>query len=85
MNRFRIGQLVRSRQGRDKDHLYAVIAADHRFIYIADGSKWTVERTKKKNAVHLQLINVIVECQGKMMENEDIIHAIRTFENRKEN
>ncbi len=83
LERFQIGQLAWSKQGRDKDHLYVVIARDDRFLYAADGIKWTVGRPKKKNPAHMQLIGVTAAHQQGTIEDADIIQAIRAFENRK--
>lgn len=83
LDRFQIGQLALSKQGRDKNRLYVVTAKDDRFIYAADGSKWTVDRPKKKNAAHLQLIGITAEHQQGEIRDADIIQAIRAFENRK--
>lgn len=85
LDRFHIGQLAISKQGRDKNHLYVIVAKDSRFLYAADGSKWTVNKPKKKNAAHLQLIQVMAEHRQKSIEDANIIQAIRAFENRNEN
>lgn len=84
LDRFQIGQMAWSKQGRDKNHLYVIIARDDRFLYAADGIKWTVARPKKKNPVHMQLIGVKASGQ-QPIEDADIIQAIRAFENRKGN
>ena len=31
------GILVRSKAGRDKDHVYAVVDLDEKYVYVADG------------------------------------------------
>ncbi len=54
------GMLVKSKKGRDKNHIYVVISEEARFIYVADGDKWTVCHTKRKNKKHLQIIKKIV-------------------------
>lgn len=74
-DRFEIGQMVQSRQGRDKNHFYVIVRKDQRFVYCADGSKWTFENPKKKNPIHVQIIHSEVDTT-------DIVRAIRTFENR---
>jgi ribosomal protein L14E/L6E/L27E len=84
-NRFEAGQLARSKQGRDKEHLYVVVGKDSRFLYVADGQKWTVSNPKKKNSRHLQLINLLVTDGQQEIGNTEIIQAIEAFENRKGN
>lgn len=84
-DRFQIGQLARSKKGRDKDHLYVIVGMDSRFLYGADGSKWTVARPKKKNRSHLQLIQVKTDGSHEKLDDVDIVKAISAFENRKGN
>lgn len=50
------GILVRSKAGRDKDHVYAVIDLDEKYVYVADGDEKPLRYTKKKNRKHLQPI-----------------------------
>ena len=40
-DKYPIGQLVRSRQGRDQNRLYIVTAVGDRNLDAADGTKWT--------------------------------------------
>lgn len=80
--KYQPGQLVRSRQGRDHDKLYIITAMDDKFLYAANGMKWTVSKPKRKNPLHLQKINIFMEAE---MTDADIVKTIQTFENRKEN
>lgn len=82
--RFQIGQLARSKQGRDKGRLYVIVGKDSRFLYAADGIKWTAASPKKKNAVHLQIINETAVHHDKIMDDSEIVRAIRTFESKGE-
>lgn len=79
--RYPIGQLVRSRQGRDHDKLYIVTALDDQFLYAANGVKWTVSNPKRKNPLHMQKINIRMDAE---ITDADIVKTIQTFENRKE-
>ena len=78
-DRYPKGQLVRSRQGRDQNKLYIVTASDDQFLYVANGIKWTVSNPKRKNT---QKINIRMDAE---ITDADIVKAIQTFENRKEN
>ena len=60
-DKYPIGQLVRSRQGRDQNRLYIVTAVGDRNLDAADGTKWTVSKPKRKNPLHLQKINIRME------------------------
>ena len=50
------GILVRSKAGRDKDHVYAVVDLDEKYVYVADGVEKTLRHMKRKNSRHLQPI-----------------------------
>jgi ribosomal protein L14E/L6E/L27E len=53
----RVGQIVKVLRGRDQDK-YAIIVGivDSRFVLIADGDKRKFDLPKKKNLLHLQLL-----------------------------
>lgn len=50
------GMLVKSKKGRDKDHIYVVMDVESRFVYVADGNHRTICNMKRKNKKHLQVI-----------------------------
>ncbi|MBC7344268.1 MAG: KOW domain-containing RNA-binding protein [Clostridia bacterium] len=49
----RVGQLVISKAGRDKDRPYLVLQFDGSFVFLADGSARRVENPKRKNVKHI--------------------------------
>lgn len=51
-----VGMLATSLAGHDKDSVYVIIREDGEYIYVADGKSRTVERPKRKNRKHVQLI-----------------------------
>lgn len=51
-----VGMLAGSKAGHDKDSVYVIIREDGEYIYLADGKTRTVERPKRKNKKHVQLI-----------------------------
>lgn len=52
----RLGQVVRSVQGRDRNRWYVVVKEDKEgFFYVADGSRRPIARPKRKNPKHLLL------------------------------
>ncbi len=82
LDRFQVGQLVRSKQGRDKGRLYVVVAKDARFLYGADGEKWTAGCPKKKNPFHVQYIGapLLTDCESQT--DTEIIRIIGIYESR---
>jgi len=55
-----VGQFVKVIRGRDQEK-YAIIIGivDDRFVWIADGNKRKFDQPKKKNLLHLQLLNEV--------------------------
>ena len=75
------GQLVKSRQGRDKDHYYLVVGREGDSLFVVDGRKRGIENPKKKNLRHLQKSNqiaadLIAKAEGRQLRNEEIRAAI---------
>lgn len=57
-----IGQLVRSKAGRDKDRVFVVIdIVDDLYVLIADGDLRKAEKAKKKKIKHLVKYNIVSE------------------------
>lgn len=54
---FSPGNIVRSTAGRDKNHLYVVVAVTPKRVMVADGHKRTISAPKPKNFLHLQLVS----------------------------
>ena len=49
-----LGQMVRSKQGRDQGRYYVIMKTEAKYCFLADGRKTTVGNLKKKNFKHLQ-------------------------------
>lgn len=57
-----IGQLVKSKAGRDKDRLFIIIGIiDDQYVTIVDGDLRRVETPKRKKIRHLSKINRVSE------------------------
>lgn len=64
-----VGQIVRSKQGRDKRKFYFVIEVlDEKYVLLSDGDKKTINSPKKKKNKHLIVYK---------MKNDDIIDRLR--------
>ncbi len=88
MDRFQVGQVVSSLQGKDKGGYYVVVKKDIKSLYVANGTKWTIEDPKKKNPFHLQVTGTfILNDQTLSIEetqfcNAEIVQTLNAFENR---
>ncbi|MBS3994960.1 MAG: KOW domain-containing RNA-binding protein [Alkaliphilus sp.] len=73
-----IGQLVKSKAGRDKDRVFIIIAIiDEQYVLIADGDLRKIDNAKKKKIRHLAVYNVIShEIEKKIMLNEKVSNLV---------
>lgn len=54
ISNIQIGQYVRSRAGRDKNHIFLVLEIlDHEYVNVVDGDVRRIESPKKKKLKHL--------------------------------
>ncbi|GIN64277.1 hypothetical protein J27TS8_42700 [Robertmurraya siralis] len=86
-SRSKLGQIVLISHGRDAGQ-YAIIVRllDERFVFVADGDKKKFDRPKKKNLLHLELIDYVsLEVQRSLLEtgrvtNGKLRYALKKFE-----
>ncbi len=81
-----IGQIVMVTKGRDYGQFGVIVdLIDERFVRIADGDKRKIDRAKKKNINHLELIDYIAdEVKGSFIEtgrvtNGKLRYALTNF------
>jgi len=76
----KIGQLVRSKSGRDCGHYYLVWdkSEDDRYLWLVDGRKRSLSAPKRKNAIHVQVIHKVAcgmagrKAAAGQLKDEDI-------------
>lgn len=51
-----VGMLATAKAGHDKDNLYVIMREDGEYVYLVDGRIRTVDKPKKKNKKHIQII-----------------------------
>ncbi|QXM07333.1 KOW domain-containing RNA-binding protein [Crassaminicella indica] len=69
-----VGQIVKSKAGRDKDRAFIVIGiVDEQYVLIADGDLRKIDKAKKKKVKHLQKYNIISNEVKKRIENDEKI------------
>jgi large subunit ribosomal protein L14e len=68
----KLGQLVKSLSGRDKEKLYLVIGFTANRILLADGRNRTVKNPKQKNRKHLQPYRVVMDEINKRFQHGDL-------------
>ena len=65
-----IGMLAISRAGHDQGTIYVITDEEDEYVYLADGQLKTVDRPKKKNKKHIQII--------KKCPDDDIARQIKS-------
>lgn len=50
------GMLASSKAGHDRNNIYVIIKEEAEYIYLVDGKSRTIEKPKKKNKKHIQII-----------------------------
>ena len=79
------GKLAISKSGHDKDSIYVIIKEEAANVYLADGRLKTVDKPKKKNKKHIQIIKKLPKEITEMLptdrefRNEEIKRAIKLY------
>lgn len=73
----RIGQIVKSKAGRDKGRVFLVYRViDKQFVLVCDGSLRKLNTPKKKKVKHLMIYNtVLTEFAEKLQCNKNLNDA----------
>lgn len=73
----KIGQIVKSKAGRDKDRVFIVCEIlDEQFVFVCDGDLRKLNAPKKKKVKHLMIYNtVLTEFAEKLQSNENLNDA----------
>lgn len=77
--------LAISKSGHDKGSIYVIIKEEADMYYLVDGKLKTLEKPKKKNKKHIQIIKKLpkevteVFTQKENFRNEEIKRAIKLY------
>jgi len=73
----RIGQIVKSKAGRDKDRVFVINQIlDEQYVLVCDGDLRKLSSPKKKKVKHLVIYNtVLTEFAEKLQGNENLDDA----------
>lgn len=80
-----VGQIVISKSGRDKNHVFIIASLEDDYVYLVDGKIRTLSNCKKKKVKHIQLVKkIVLDVQFKLQNNEylldsDIRKAIKAY------
>ena len=78
-------KLAVSRSGHDKDSIYVIIKEEADSVHLADGRLKTIEKPKRKNRKHIQIIKKLPKeitevFTQENFRNEEIKRAIRLYQ-----
>ncbi|SHJ95953.1 hypothetical protein SAMN02745975_03315 [Geosporobacter subterraneus DSM 17957] len=73
-----VGQVVKSKAGRDKDRNFIVIdVVDEQYVLVADGDLRKLDHPKKKKIRHLAKYNIICEeVKNRLNSGEKITNLL---------
>lgn len=75
---------AKTKAGHDKNQIYFLLKEDEEYVYLVNGTTKPLEKPKKKNRKHIQLIkNLPIEVTGVMEEgttNENVKRAIKIYQ-----
>ena len=63
-----VGKLAISKSGHDKNNIYVVMEVIEGFVILSDGKLKTIDKPKKKNIKHIQIIDY---------KSDEVIEKIR--------
>lgn len=80
------GMLARSKAGHDKKKIYVILREDEAYVYLVDGKIRTVDKPKKKNKKHVQIIRRFrTEMEGKIWNDPEIKRIIKEYQKNSDN
>lgn len=75
-----LGMLAASKAGHDRGAIYVITDEEGEYVYLADGGIRTVNRPKKKNKKHIQIIKKIqLEKPSDGFKDLEIKRAIKKY------
>ena len=85
-------RLAKSLCGHDKNEIYVVYREENDFVYLINGKTKTIEKPKRKNQRHIQIIKnlpeEIIEMVSRELTNETakkiIKHYVRSIQCQKQ-
>ena len=78
-------KLAISRSGHDKDSIYVIVKEEANMVYLADGNLKPLEKPKKKNRKHSQIIKKLPKeitevFTQENFRNEEIKRAVKLYQ-----
>ncbi len=75
---------AKTKAGHDKNQIYFLLKEDEEYVYLVNGTTKPLEKPKKKNRKHIQLIKNLPIEVTEVMEagttNENVKRAIKIYQ-----
>lgn len=75
MNGYKIGGIVKTLAGHDKDQLFVIIDKQGEYVYLVDGRVRTLQKPKKKKEKHIQFVDQLDSSYIKSIMEQSILDA----------
>lgn len=82
-----IGMLATSKAGHDKSNVYVIVGETESWVYLCDGKIRTLQKPKKKNKKHIQIIKQEIDAgvqkrirEGHPVYDVEMKHLIKQFQ-----
>ncbi len=72
------GYLAYSLSGHDKGRIYLIMSEEMDYVYLADGDVRTIDKPKRKNKKHIQIIKKMPR-KTDAATNEEIKYMIKLY------
>ena len=72
-------KLAVSKSGHDKDSIYVIVKEEAHMVYLADGRLKPLEKPKRKNRKHIQIIKQLPKEITEVFTQEEIKRAIKLY------
>ena len=74
-----LGQIVRSKSGRDANRFMIVVGFSDDMVLVADGKERPLEKPKRKNYKHIAITQTVLEKEL-YKTNRSLRHALMNYE-----
>lgn len=78
------GKVAISKMGHDKNHVYVIVEVKDSYVLVVDGKTKTLDKPKKKNIKHIQMVDYIYDGfvtkkNNDLLRDEDVKRFIKIF------
>lgn len=69
-------KLAKSKSGHDKGRYYVIVKEEEEYVFVSDGVLKTLEKPKKKNKKHIQIIKQIPDDVAELLSGRNEIRDL---------